>query len=98
MTEAQFNKAVWLIRNGPAVGDSSNETKLSFYKYYKQATVGDNNESQPWAVQLEASAKWKAWNSVRGMSKEDAMKAYVDLLAKDDPNWEQHPALKDYKA
>ena len=33
--EARFKKAVWLIRNGPK-RSSSNETKLSFYKYYKQ--------------------------------------------------------------
>eukprot|EP00049_Salpingoeca_infusionum_P001006 m.44153 g.44153 ORF g.44153 m.44153 type:complete len:99 (-) comp10822_c0_seq1:246-542(-) len=96
MSEAQFKKAVWLIRNGPPVADSSNDTKLGFYKYFKQATVGDNTTSQPWAVQLEARAKWDAWTSVKGMSKEDAMKAYVDLLAKDDPNWESHEALKDY--
>ena len=32
------------------------------------------------------------------MSKEDAMKAYVGLLAKDDPNWEHHEVLKNYTA
>jgi hypothetical protein len=30
------------------------------------------------------------------MSKEDAMKAYIDLLASQDPNWESHPALASY--
>lgn len=43
--EARFKKAVWLIRNGPK-RDSSNETKLAFYKYYKQVKVvifGDCN-------------------------------------------------------
>jgi hypothetical protein len=30
------------------------------------------------------------------MSKEEAMKQYVALLASDDPNWEQHPALEGY--
>ncbi len=34
--EARFNKAVWLIRNGPPQADSSNEDKLNFYKFYKQ--------------------------------------------------------------
>ena len=33
--EEKFKKAVWLIRNGPKQ-DSSNETKLNFYKYFKQ--------------------------------------------------------------
>lgn len=33
--EARFKKAVWLIRNGPKQS-SSTETKLKFYKYFKQ--------------------------------------------------------------
>lgn len=35
--EARFKKAVWLVRNGPKM-ESSNETKLDFYKYFKQAS------------------------------------------------------------
>ncbi len=42
---------VWLIRNGPPKADSSTEEKLAFYKYFKQATEGDVQGSQPWAVQ-----------------------------------------------
>ena len=95
--EKRFKRAVWLIRNGPPQKDTSNDKKLSFYKYFKQATEGDVTGSQPWAVQLEARAKWDAWNSVKGMSKDEAMHRYIDLLASDDPNWESHPALADYK-
>eukprot|EP01147_Barroeca_monosierra_P010939 gene10939-3012_t len=95
MSEAQFKKAVWLIRNGPPQ-ESDNDTKLGYYKYFKQATCGDNTASKPWAVQFEACAKWEAWESVKGMSKENAMKSYVDLLAKGDPNWESHPKLAEY--
>ena len=54
---------------------------------FDQATVGDVEGSQPWAVQMEARAKWDAWNSVKGMSKEEAMKQYVDLVTKGDPDW-----------
>jgi hypothetical protein len=43
--DERFKKAVWLVRNGPPK-DSSNETKLSFYKYYKQATEGDVTGAQ----------------------------------------------------
>lgn len=64
--EAQFKKAVWLIRNGPKKEGSSNDEKLSYYKFYKQATDGDVTGSQPWAVQFEARAKWDAWNEVKG--------------------------------
>ena len=33
---------------------------------YKQATVGDNTTSQPWAVQMTERAKWDAWTSFKG--------------------------------
>ena len=33
---------------------------------------------------------------VKGTSQEQAKQEYIALLAKDEPNWEQHPALKDY--
>jgi len=93
--DERFKKAVWLIRNGPAK-DSSNETKLNFYKYYKQATEGDVTGSQPWAVQLEARAKWDSWNSAKGVSKDEAKQKYIDLLAADEPAWESNPALANY--
>ena len=76
---AEFNNAVNQIKNTSPVASLSNDVKLSFYKYYKQATVGDCNIPKPWGVQIEASAKWKAWNSIRGTSKNDAMLAYCEL-------------------
>jgi len=94
--ELRFKKAVYLIRNGPPSPNTSNDEKLAFYGLYKQATVGDNNESQPWAVQLEARAKWEAWNSHKGMSQTDAKKAYVKILDDRDPNWENHEVLKGF--
>ena len=44
--EARFKKAVWLIRNGPKA-DSSNDTKLLYYGFYKQATEGDVKVNSP---------------------------------------------------
>ena len=58
-----------------------------------QATKGDVQGSQPWAVQLEARAKWDWWAKLKGMSKEEAMEKYIDLLG--DPEvWENHELLK----
>ncbi|KAI3636011.1 hypothetical protein MIR68_002460 [Amoeboaphelidium protococcarum] len=94
--ETKFKKAAYLIRNGPPRADTSNEEKLKFYSYYKQATEGDVQGAQPWAVQLEARAKWDAWNELKGMSKQDAMQKYVDLVASGDANWEQHEVLKNF--
>ncbi|KAI7841452.1 hypothetical protein COHA_004847 [Chlorella ohadii] len=95
--EKRFAKAVWLIRNGPPKAGTSNDEKLQFYGYFKQATEGDCTAAQPWAVQFEARAKWEAWNKLKGMTKEEAMQKYIDLVAAGDPNWESHEALKDYK-
>ena len=48
----------------------SNEHLLELYALYKQATVGDVNTSQPWAVQMEARAKWDAWNAKKGQGQQ----------------------------
>jgi diazepam-binding inhibitor (GABA receptor modulator, acyl-CoA-binding protein) len=46
-------------------------------KQRQKAKEGDNESSQPWAVQMEARAKWDAWAKNKGMSGEDARKAYI---------------------
>ena len=46
-----------------------------------QATTGDATGSQPWAVQIEARAKWDAWKAHEGMSKDAAMAAYAAKVA-----------------
>lgn len=56
----------------------SDSVKLEFYKYYKQATLGDCNTNRPWSVYIKDCSKWDAWNSIKGMSKEDAENNYVD--------------------
>jgi diazepam-binding inhibitor (GABA receptor modulating acyl-CoA-binding protein) len=54
-----------------------NDTLLSLYGYYKQATVGDCNVEQPGFFDLKAKAKHEAWTQNKGMSKEHAMKRYI---------------------
>ena len=53
---------------------------LKFYGYYKQAEFGPCNKSRPGMFQLVERAKWDAWNSVRNLSKEEAMTAYVEEI------------------
>jgi acyl-CoA-binding protein len=57
----------------------SNEIKLNFYKYYKQSTIGDCNINEPYTIFYKDHAKWKAWNSIKGMLIEDAMNNYISL-------------------
>jgi diazepam-binding inhibitor (GABA receptor modulating acyl-CoA-binding protein) len=57
-----------------------NETLLELYSYYKQATEGDVTGDKPGAFDFKARAKYDAWESRKGMSKEVAMKGYVKLV------------------
>ena len=60
-----------------------------------QATLGDVQGKQPWATSFEARAKWDAWNKLKGMSKEEAMQGYLDLMG--DPSvWEADQTLETY--
>lgn len=57
-----------------------NADLLILYGLYKQSTQGDCNIPQPWAVQVEARAKWDAWNKYNGMERMNAMRNYIDKV------------------
>ncbi|XP_015117281.1 acyl-CoA-binding protein homolog [Diachasma alloeum] len=50
---------------------------LELYALFKQATFGDINTERSSAVDHPAKAKWDHWNKKKGMSKDDAKKAYI---------------------
>lgn len=58
----------------------SNEELLKIYSLYKQATEGDNNEERPGGFDFVAAAKYNAWLSIKGKSKEDAAEEYINLV------------------
>ncbi len=61
----------------------SNETLLILYSLYKQATEGDNTTDPPSnPFDFVSKAKYDAWAGVKGKTKEQAMKDYVDLVNK----------------
>jgi len=60
----------------------SNEMLLKLYSLYKQSTEGDVNTEPPGAFDFVGKAKYEAWSSQQGKSKDDAMKEYVDLVEK----------------
>ena len=61
----------------------SNETLLQLYGLYKQATEGDVNVDPPSnPFDFVSRAKYDAWASLKGHSKETAMKEYVILINK----------------
>eukprot|EP01115_Flamella_aegyptia_P001265 TRINITY_DN12063_c0_g1_i1.p1 TRINITY_DN12063_c0_g1~~TRINITY_DN12063_c0_g1_i1.p1 ORF type:complete len:98 (-),score=27.47 TRINITY_DN12063_c0_g1_i1:276-569(-) len=96
MSEEQFKKAVYYVQNSPADPNASNDDKLKVYALYKQATVGDVNIGQPWAVQFEARAKWDAWKALEGIDKESAREQYIEAVAAGDASWESSDVMANY--
>ena len=59
-----------------------NDTLLKLYSLYKQATEGDTTGTGPAnAFDFVAKFKYEAWAKLTGMSKEEAMQQYIDLIA-----------------
>lgn len=59
-----------------------NDVMLEMYAFYKQATVGDCTGSRPGMLDVKGRAKYDAWAKQKGKSKDAAMQAYIDLVAK----------------
>ena len=57
-----------------------NLTLLKIYALYKQAGSGDAAGEQPAMSDFVARAKWDAWRQLAGLSKDDAMQQYVNLV------------------
>ncbi|KAI0076012.1 Acbp from Moniliophthora Perniciosa [Panus rudis PR-1116 ss-1] len=82
MSKAKFDKAVEIVQSLPKDGPikPTQDDQLYFYKYYKQATIGDVNTPRPGLLDFTGKAKWDAWKSVEGVSKEEAYAKYVEKL------------------
>uniref|UniRef100_A0A8C6LL94 Acyl-CoA-binding protein n=1 Tax=Nothobranchius furzeri TaxID=105023 RepID=A0A8C6LL94_NOTFU len=75
-----FEKAaeeVKVLKQKPDQGEVA-----ALYGLYKQATVGDISTERPGMFEFTAKAKWDAWNAKKGLTKEQAMAAYVDVAEK----------------
>ena len=58
-----------------------NATLLKLYALYKQGSEGDNAQPRPGFSDIVARAKWDAWNGLKGMAREDAMRQYIETMA-----------------
>lgn len=76
--QEQFELAQADSKNLPERPD--NLTLLKIYALYKQAGSGDATGEQPAMTDFVARAKWDAWHQLTGISKDDAMQQYVDLV------------------
>lgn len=76
--EEQFeaaSKNVHTLKERP-----SNDILLNLYSYHKQASVGDVHGDKPSMFDFINAAKYNAWASKKGLSKEECMQRYVDLV------------------
>ena len=76
--KAAFEAAVANSKNLSERPD--NGTLLKIYALYKQATAGDNTEKKPGFADMVGRAKWDAWNGFKGLSSDEAMQQYIDLI------------------
>ena len=58
------------------------ERLLELYSLYKQATQGDVSGSRPGMLDFKGRAKWDAWATRKGTSKDAAKQAYVEAVAR----------------
>jgi len=75
----QFEKAATDSKSLSTKPD--NQTLLQLYSLYKQATEGDiSGEAPSNPFDFVAKAKYVAWESLKGKSKDEAMQSYVKLV------------------
>jgi len=60
----------------------ANDDLLQLYALYKQGVAGDVSGKKPGMLDIKARAKYGAWSSVKGLSRDEAMQRYVDLVAR----------------
>jgi acyl-CoA-binding protein len=76
-TEEELAQAVQRVN---ALAKSPGQSDmLELYGLYKQATVGDASGGRPGMFDVKGRAKWDAWATRRGTSKDDARTKYVEL-------------------
>ena len=80
MTEinSRFEQASVAAKSLPEKPD--NDTLLQLYAFYKQGSVGDVSGDKPGLFDFVGAAKYDAWEKVKGLSQDDAMKQYIDLV------------------
>ncbi|XP_055389689.1 acyl-CoA-binding protein [Condylostylus longicornis] len=76
--QEQFEKAAEDAKNLKT--KPSDDHLLELYSLYKQSITGDCNTEKPGFFDFAGKAKWEAWNARKGMSQDDAKKAYVEKV------------------
>jgi acyl-CoA-binding protein len=81
MTLAErFDDAQKRVKALPASPDT--QTLLELYALFKQGSTGDATGSRPGMLDIKGRAKFDAWSGKKGMTRDQAMEAYVALVDK----------------
>lgn len=75
--EERFDIAADLVRG--LVNNVNSDTFFKLYAYFKQSREGNIAFERPSLLNIRGRKMWDAWKSKENMSKEDAMKKYIDL-------------------
>jgi acyl-CoA-binding protein len=57
-----------------------NDTMLKLYALYKQGSAGDVSGDKPGMFDFVATAKYGAWEKLKGVSQASAQQQYIDLV------------------
>ena len=79
-TKTRFEQASIAAKSLPTRPD--NDTLLKLYALYKQGSAGDVSGDKPGFFDFVATAKYEAWQGLEGLSQDDAMNRYIELVQK----------------
>lgn len=77
--QGSFDRAVSASKSLPAQPPRS---LLELYGLFKQADKGDATGSRPGMLDVRGRAKFDAWAKHKGMSQQDAQRAYIAIVEK----------------
>jgi diazepam-binding inhibitor (GABA receptor modulating acyl-CoA-binding protein) len=77
--KAAFDAAA---RRAKELPHQPNDVLLELYGLFKQSTEGDVSGEKPGMFDFKGAAKYDAWERRRGMTRDEAMQAYVELVDK----------------
>lgn len=73
--KAEFEQAAEAVKTLTQRPD--NDVLLKLYALYKQGSEGDVNGAKPGFFDFVGSAKYEAWEKLKGTKPEEAMKKYI---------------------
>ncbi len=77
MGQKEFDQALEKVKTLP---DQPPDVLLELYGLFKQSTAGDVSGKRPGMLDFKGRAKYDAWATRKGMSKDQAMDAYVEVV------------------